>query len=167
MKLYVSVRRRSSTALSDAGSEYGHDIEKLRKLSAYYDAVFDEEDLRKFTRDLNDRSGELYQCIRYGSQETTQGFSADIVRLMPVIDRIFFKSILLLPNGERRLLNFSSLLKLLVTSSHFDQSQNPKLVLAAIKENNPYFDEYVEYCNRLDAEYSEQLEQFRKQTGGG
>jgi len=102
----------------------------------------------------------LYQYLRYGSQETTQGMSANLHQIMPVIDKIFFKAILLLPESEKRLFNFMSLLKNLLTKSNFDQSQNPPLLLSALQKDNYYIKEYAEYCNFLDKEHAELLEKI-------
>jgi hypothetical protein len=132
----------------------------MRTESAKYDKVFDDDDIKRFSKDLQDKRGEFYQYLRYGSQQTTQGMSANLDQIMPVIDRIFFKSILLLPESEKRLFNFPSLLKNLVTQSKFDQSQNPQLLLSAIQKNNPYLKEYIEYCRILDEEHARSLEKM-------
>lgn len=160
LKLFVTVQNKSATALSDSRQIYGHNIEKMRIESAKYDIVFDDNDIKTFSKDLQDRRGEFYQYLRYGSQETTRGMSANLGQTMPVVDKIFFKSILLLPENERRLFNFTSLLKNLLTGSRFDQSQNPNLLLSALQKNNPYIDEYIEYCHLLDKEYEKLLEQI-------
>lgn len=165
LKLYVTVNKKSNTALSDSRSEYGHNIEKLRAESASFNAVFDDPDIKKFTKDLCDKGGTLYQYLRYGSQETTEGITANIENLIPVIDKIFFKSIILLPEGERRLLNFTCILKSLVTESKFDQSKNRPLLLESLKSNNQYITEYIEFCIHLDEEHKKQLDSFKKQTG--
>lgn len=160
LKLYLTVQNKSNTALSDSRQNYGHDVEKMRSESAKHNKVFDDEDIKRFSKDLHDKPGELYQYLRYGSQETTQGISANLSQIMPVIDKIFFKSILLLPENERRLLNFVSLLKNLLMQSKFDQSQNPTLLLSALQKNNLYINEYIEYCHFLDKEHQEFLEQI-------
>ena len=160
LKLYLTIHNKSSTALSESIQSYGHNIEKMRVESTKYNKVFDDDDIKRFSKDLQDKHGEFYQYLRYGSQQTTQGMSANLDQIMPVIDKIFFKSILLLPESEKRLFNFTSLLKNLVTQSKFDQSQNPKLLLSAIQKNNPYLNEYVEYCRFIDEEYARSLEKF-------
>jgi hypothetical protein len=160
LKLYLTVHNKSNTALSDSIINYGHNIEKMRIESTKYDKVFDDDDVKRFSKDLQDKRGEFYQYLRYGSQQTTQGMSANLDQIMPVIDKIFFKSILLLPESERRLFNFVSLLKNLVTKSRFDQSQNPKLLLSAIQKNNPYLNEHIEYCHFLDGEHARSLEKI-------
>jgi hypothetical protein len=58
------------------------------------------------------------------------------------------------------LLNFTSLLKNLLTHSRFDQSQNPNLLLSALQKDNLYVNEYVEYCHFLDKEHEKLLEQI-------
>jgi hypothetical protein len=160
LKLYITVNNKSNTALSDSRQNYGHNIENMRIESAKYNTVFDDDDIKKFSKDLDDKDGKLYQYLRYGSQETTQGMSANLNQIMPVIDKIFFKSILLLPENERRLFNFVSLLKNLLMQSSFDQSQNPTLLLAALQKDNYYIQEYIEYCILLDKEHLKFLEQI-------
>lgn len=157
LKLYLIVNKKSKTALKELRSEYGHNIEKLRAESSAFNVAFDDEEIKQFTKDLSDRSGTLYQYLRYGSQETTEGITANFENLIPVIDKIFFRSILLLPEGDRRLLNFNCLLKHLVTESTFDQSRNRSLLLSALKSKNQYIDEYIEYCIQLDEKHKKQL----------
>lgn len=156
-KLFVAVSSRSKDALTDSKNNYGHNIEKLRKECARYNTEFESEDIKTFTKSLNDKGGALYQFLRYGSQEMTQGFSADLQKTLPVVDKIFFKTIFLLPEDERRLLNFVSPLKNLLMGSQFDQSQNPELLIRVLNENNNYLDEYIEYCKLLDKKHLEFL----------
>ncbi len=160
LKLYLTVHSKSTMALSDATQNYGHDIEKMRIECAKRDKVFDDDDIKRFSKDLHDKHGEFYQFLRYGSQKTTQGMSANLSQIMPVIDKIFFKSILLLPENERLLLNSTSLLKNLLTHSSFDQSQNRNLLLSVLQKDNLYIQEYIEYCNLLDKERLKQLEKI-------
>jgi hypothetical protein len=150
LKFYLTVHNKSNTALSVSRQSYGHNIDNMRVESTKYNSIFDEDDIKKFSKDLDDKDGKLYQYLRYGSQETTQGMSANLHQTMQVIDKIFFKSILLLPESEKRLFNFMSLLKKLLMQSNFDQSQNPKLLLSALKKDNLYINEYIEYCSFLD-----------------
>ena len=157
-KLFVAVNSKSKDALTDAKNNYGHNIEKLRRECAQYNIEFESEDIKTFTKSLNDRGGALYQFLRYGSQEMTQGFDGYLQKILPVVDKIFFKTIFLLPENERRLLNFVSPLKNLLMGSQFDQSQNPELLIRILKENNDYLDEYIEYCKLLDKKHLEFLE---------
>jgi hypothetical protein len=164
LKLYLTAQNKSVVALSDARSNYGHHIEKLRIESTNHNSAFGDEDIKEFSKDLNDKSGALYQYLRYGSQETTNGSNANLGQLMLVIDKIFFKSILLLPPDQKRVLTFVSPLKNLVTASKFDQSQNPTLLLKALKENNAYLDEYLDYCKLLDKEHLELTELLKQNS---
>jgi hypothetical protein len=161
LKLYVTVCSKSKTALSSARTDYGHDIEKLRAAAATYSSVFDEESIRNFARDLNDKSGKLYQQVRYGSEETTDGLQADLGAIVPVIDRIFIQSILLLPTEERKLLFFSSPLKQLVRNSRFDQTLNREQVLRALRHENAEFGALEELCVQLDSHHEELTRQLR------
>ena len=56
--------------------------------------------------------------------------------------------------------NTVSLLKNLLTQSKFDQSQNPQLLISALKKNNLYIEEYSAYCNLLDEERARFLEEI-------
>lgn len=160
LKLFVSVNSKTQTALSDSKTKYGHSIEKLRVESAAYNDIFNNADICEFTCDLNDKGGTFYQYLRYGSQETTNGMSANLDQLIPIIDKIFFSSLLLLPEGERKLLNFTSLLKNLLTNSKFDQSLNKQLLKEAIFFSNNYAEEYLKYCIKIDEEHDKLLKQF-------
>ena len=153
LKLFISVNNKSQNALSYSKTLYGHSIEKLRIESSKYAGVFNAPDICKFTSELNDKGGILYQYLRYGSQETTGGMSANLDHLLPIIDKIFFSSLLLLPAAEKKLLNFTCLLKNLLTNSQFDQTFNKELIKTAILFNNAYADKYVAYCLQIDEEH--------------
>lgn len=159
-KLFLAVSSKTPTALTSARTDYGHNIEKLRAAAARYDVVFDENAIKGFARDLNDKSGKLYQHIRYGSEETTDGFEANTDAIMPVIDRIFVQSILRLPVADRRLLFFVSPIKNLIRGSHFDQTQNPELVLDALRWNNAEFPALELFCEQLDVEHGALIQQL-------
>jgi len=154
LKLHWAVRSQTTIALCEARATYGHNIEKLRTACAGYHAVFDEADVHAFTKDLNDPGGKLYQYLRYGTQETTAGFETNLEALLPVVDKIFAKSILLLPGGIRKVLVFSSPLKNLLTRSRFDQSQYPDQLLEILQRNNAHFADLSAYCHRLDDEHA-------------
>jgi len=160
LKLFVTVSSKTPTALSSARSDYGHNIERLRAAAAGYAPMFDEDLIKAFARDLNDRSGKLYQQVRYGSEETTEGFEANLATIVPVIDRIFVQSVLRLPVEERKLLFFVSPLKHLVRCSHFDQTQNRELVLDALRWQNAEFPAFEALCEQLDAEHETLIRQL-------
>jgi hypothetical protein len=164
LKLLVIVSSKSQTALSSSRNDYGHDIEKLRAAAATYNAVFDEVPIKQFARDLNDKSGKLYQHIRYGSEETTDGFEANLAALMPVIDRIFIQAVLALPKPEQKLLFFVSPLKHLVMGSQFDQTQNRGQVLESLRYENVEFPAFEALCTQMDIEHEEFLKQMAEST---
>ncbi len=165
LKLHLAVQTQSSTALTDARTEYGHNIEKLRAACAGYHSIFNDVDIQAFTKDLNDKNGKLYQYLRYGSQETTSGFETNLSDLLPVVDKIFAKSVLLLPEGPRRLLLFCSPLKNLTTRSRFDQSQHPEQLLEVLQSNNVYFQELTHYFSQLDREHEARLKALSVANG--
>ncbi len=149
LKLHLAVQRQSPTALTDA-MDFGHDVEKLRAECAAYHSVFDDDDVRAFTHHLNDRAGTLYQYMRYGSQITTKGHSIEYGAL-PVVDKVFVKSVVLLPESFRRFF-YCSPLNALITRSPTDQTRHPDQVLRLLADGNAYFDELVELCRQLNEE---------------
>lgn len=161
LKLFVMVSGKSPTALSSARSDYGHNIEKLRSEAAKYDPVFDESTIKTFTRDLNDKSGKLYQHVRYGSEDTIDGLQADLNLLIPVVDRIFFQSILKLPASDRKLLFFVSPLKHLIQGSRFDQTQNRAAVLNALHFQNTEITAFENFCKQMDDEQEALHQKFK------
>jgi hypothetical protein len=154
LKLYIAAQTRTTAALSDVAGRYGHNVEKLRVACAAYESAFDDDDVRAFTKDLNDADGKLYQKLRYGAQKTTDGFETNLAALMPVVDKIFCKSILTLPADCQKVLVFSSPLKQLLMGSRFDQTQNRAWVLEALRSGNAYFHELAALCHRLDEEHA-------------
>ena len=164
LKLHLAVQTQTPTALTDARSEYGHNLEKLRAACAQFEPAFDHPDIQALTRDLNDKEGKLYQFLRYGSQETTTGSETNLAVLLPVVDRVFSNSLLLLPTEHRRLLLFCSSLKSLVTRSRFDQSRYPDQLIEILARDNPFFREFTALFERLDKEHEELSAQIRAAT---
>lgn len=68
LKLFITINNKSTTALSDSMTIYGHNIKKLRIESASFNNTFDDADIKEVTKELCDRGGEFYQFLRYGSQ---------------------------------------------------------------------------------------------------
>jgi hypothetical protein len=143
LKMHLAVRTESKTALSEMRSNFGHNIEAIRHKAAAFEPTFAEPDILAFTKDLNDKDGKLYQALRYGSQETTEGWSIDLAKLLPVVDKIFCKSILQLPTDRRKLLFGHSVLRYLLTGSPIAQSTNPAYLLAVLSQGNPYISELL------------------------
>jgi hypothetical protein len=160
MKLFIAVKTQATSALSTSLSTYGHNLEKLRGDCATHEPGFDDADIQWFTHDLNDKSGSLYQYLRYGSHSTIEGFSSDLRVLVPIVDKIFFTSILRLPPEIQRVLIFSCPLKHLVMHSQFDQSTNRTLVMNALTVNNSYIAGFAAYCADLDKDHAKLIQQF-------
>ena len=99
LKLHLAVQTQTATALTEMHTTYGHNVEALRDACAAFTPAFADDDVRGFTRDLNDRDGKLYQQMRYGSQRTTLGFQTNLSTLLPVVDKIFSESLLGLTRG--------------------------------------------------------------------
>jgi hypothetical protein len=159
LKLYLAVQSQTATALSDMRT-YGHNVESLRCACAKFHSLFDDTDIRGFTKHLNDPDGKLLQKLRYGSQETSNGFSTNIGTLLPVVDKVFVQSILLLPDELRKLLVCTSSIKLLVTRSPVDQSQYPEQTIEILTHGNAHFPLLIDYCQRLKLEEDELISKF-------
>lgn len=149
LKLYLAFHEQKEDALSHYSSKYGHNIEKLRNQAAKFDEVFNEKEIKKFTAVFDDRKGALYQHLRYASQPNIDGFKTNINSLMPIVERIFFSSILYHPEDNKKMINHNSAIFILLTENELDQSKNPELLVRAIKMNNPFFDDYKTYCEEL------------------
>ncbi len=154
LKLHLAVQKKMATALTDMSSKYGHNVEALRDACAPFTPTFPDDDVRAFTKDLNDRDGKLYQQLRYGSQKTTGGFSTNLSTLRPVVDKIFCESILQLPDDTRKVLVFSSPLKQLLVGTQFDQSRHPAQLVEALRKENAYFDRLFQYCLQIEEEHA-------------
>jgi len=152
LKLHLAVQTQTATALTEMSTTYGHNVEALRDACAAFTPAFADDDVREFTRDLNDRDGKLYQQMRYGSQRTTLGFQTNLSTLRPVVDKIFSESLLGLPEDARKVLVFSSPLKQLLIGNQFDQSRNPAQLIAALAKDNAYFDRLLHYCRQIEEE---------------
>jgi hypothetical protein len=165
LKLHLTVQTKSPTALSSARADYGHHIEGLRASCASIHPVFADTDICDFTRDLNDKDGKLYQFLRYGSQETTRGYEANLGDLLPVVDKIFAKSLLLLPDSDRRVLLFVSPIKNLLTRSQFDQTRDPDRLIHLLRINNAQFEDLLSCFHHLDEEHAALLKQLEAAKG--
>lgn len=154
LKLHLSVQTQTATALSDMRSSHGHNLESLRSACADFNPLFNDADIRAFTKDLNDRDGKLYQKLRYGSQETTNGFEATPGLMLPVVDKVFIQSILLLPDNKKKLLLQSSPLHLLLTRSRMDQTRHPEQIIELLALGNAHFSPLQAECQRIADEHS-------------
>ena len=167
LKLHLAVQTKTDSALSDMQSLHGHNIESLRRACAEFQPLFNDSDVCSFTKDLNDRDGKLYQQLRYGSQQTTIGFSTRLSVLLPVVDKVFIQSLLLLPKDDRRLLVDASPLKSLLVGSNFDQSRHPTQLIELLRRDNAHFSQLLEYCQDLEREHAAlvaQLSAAQKQS---
>jgi len=168
LKLHLAVHTQTVAALADMGSKYGHNLEALRDACAGFSPVFAEDDVRAFTKNLNDRDGKLYQQLRYGAQKTTEGFKTNLSSLRPVVDKIFCESVLGLPEGIRKVLVYSSPIRQLLVRSALDQSRHPVELIDALRRENAYFDRLNEYCHRIEAEQAAAVAAVRTaETGAG
>ena len=160
LKLYLAMHEKLDNALSHYSVVYGHNIEKLRVQAEKFNTVFADEDVKQFARPFNDIHGAFYQKLRYGSQKSIKGFSTNLSQVMPIVEKIFYTCILHHEEIGKESINNSSLLFNMITCNQLDQSYNRELVLEAVRKNNPYYSEYVDYCNTLDQKYKKLMVQF-------
>jgi hypothetical protein len=154
LKLHLCVQTQTATALSDMRSSHGHNLESLRSACASFSPLFNDADICAFTKDLNDRDGKLYQQLRYGSQETTIGFKATPGLMLPVVDKVFIQSVLMLPDNWKKLLLQASPLFLLLTKSHMDQTRHPEQIIELLALGNAQFLPLQAECQRIADEHS-------------
>lgn len=162
-KLFLAMHEKLDNSLSHYSSEYGHNIEKLRNKAAEFNSVFDEDDIKQFTKPFEDKRGALYQHLRYGSEKTIEGFKTNLGVLMPIVEKIFFSCVLRLGEQDKKMLNTSSLLRFLIVNNDFHQSNNRDILVQAVMANNPYFKEYEEYSWDIENEQKKFQEAIKQQ----
>ena len=160
LKLHLTMHEKLDHSLSHYSDVYGHNIEKLRAKAETYNEIFADADVKQFAKPFDDKAGALYQHLRYGSQKNINGFSTNLGVIMPIVEKIFYNCILRLEENDKKLVNNSSLLFSLITGSQLDQSYNREFLLEAVKLDNPYYNEYADYCKMLDHEQKRMIEQF-------
>lgn len=161
-KLYLAMHEKLENSLSHYSNKYGHNLEKLRAQASEYDGIFNDDDIKQFTKPFGDRRGALYQNLRYGSEKTIDGFSTNFGVLMPIVEKIFFNSVLRLEEDDKKMVNNSSLLRFLIVDSDFHQSNNRDVLIQAIQANNLYFAEYAEYSWDIENEQNRILAAIRQ-----
>ena len=161
-KLFLAMHEKLDNALSHYSSDYGHNIEKLRARAEKFDKIFADKDVKQFTKPFDDKSGALYQHLRYGSQKVIEGFKTKPGQLIPIVDKIFYNCILHLEENDKKMINSSSSLYFMITKSQFDQSNNRELLLQFVQFNNPYYTEYVKYCETLEQERKKIINLIKK-----
>jgi hypothetical protein len=161
-KLYLAMNEKLDNSLSHYSTEYGHNLEKLRAKAAEFNDRFNDDDIKQFTKPFDDRRGALYQHLRYGSEKTIKGFSTNLGVLMPIVEKIFFNSVLRLEEQDKKMVNNSSLLRFLIVNNEFHQSNNRDVLIQAVKANNLYFTEYAEYSWDIENEQKRMLEAIKQ-----
>lgn len=127
-------------------------MEKLRSKASEFEAIFNDEDIKQYCQPFEGKRGPLFQYLRYGSQSSIEGFKTKLGVLMPIVEKVFFISVLRIPEPDKKMINASSLLRFLITDNHFHQSNNRNILVQAVQQNNPYFTEYAEYSWELENE---------------
>jgi hypothetical protein len=163
-KLYLCLKYKPDNALSKMSDEYGHNLSKMRESATQFNDIFDSEDIKQFVEPFSDKQGQLYQKLRYGSQKTISGFSTRLSTLMPIVDKIIFTCILDHEENDKKMVNYSSSLYLLLTGSRFDQTKNKELIIAMLKKDNNFIEDYISYCLCLKVEQDKIEEAIKKLT---
>lgn len=152
LKLYLAFQEKPEESLTYFSSEYGHNLEKLRNRAEAFNKLFSDDDIKRFTKPFDDKTGNLYQKLRYGSHAKVEGFKTNLNALMPIVDKIFYNCIFQLDENWKKMLIGNSTLFFLVTESNFAQSQNPDILLQAVKIDNPYYNEFSKLCLDIKVE---------------
>jgi hypothetical protein len=161
-KIYLALKFEKDDTLSYFSEQYGHNLEKMRRDACQFNSIFEAEDIISFTKVFDDKSGQLYQELRYGSQKNIDGFSTRLCLLLPTVEKIFYICTHDHDDNKRRMINNSSFLFFLITNNTLDQSQNKELLLQAIKYKNEYFTKYEDYYKKLQEENDELMQKFNK-----
>ena len=162
LKMYLSINEKVDNALSHYSSNYGHNLEKLRIQSSLFSVTFQDDDIASLTKPFDDKGGALYQHLRYGSQHSIEGLRTNLGKLMSIVDKVFYTCILRLDEPDKKMVNHSSILKMLIVNSHLAQSNNRDILLEAVQINNPYYSEYEQYCWEIENEDRRIIEQFQE-----
>jgi hypothetical protein len=144
MKLFQILHEQSETPLSDARTKYSHNIEKLREYCSTKCEEFNDEKIKKLCQNLNDKPGQMFQFLRYGSHPTIDGFATNIKECVLVAEKIYLLSLMNLPANYLEMFNFSSVIFHVLFDTKFNSSKSRDHVLDAIKYNNELFDDYEE-----------------------
>jgi hypothetical protein len=144
MKLFQILHEQSQTPLSDASSEYGHNIEKLRTYCTQKCENFNDDRIVKFCQNLNDKPGQMFQFLRYGAHPTIDGFATNIEECVIVAEKIYLLSLMNLPANYLEMFNSSAAIFHVLLDTKFEASKDRESVIKAIKHNNALFDTYNE-----------------------
>lgn len=161
-KIYLALKFEKDDTLSYFSEQYGHNLEKMRQDACQFNSIFEAEDIISFTKAFDDKSGQLYQELRYGSQKNIDGFSTRLSLLLPTVEKIFYICTHDHDENKRKMLNNSSSLFFLITNNTLDQSQNKELLLQAIKYKNEYFTKHEDYYKKLQEEKDAIMQNFNK-----
>lgn len=144
LKLFAVLHSKTPTPLSDSRKDFGHNVEKVRSECANYNSLFDGDEIKEYCKFLNDKGGALYQKLRYGSQDNTIGFQADITECVKAAEKIYFITMMNIPDSHLEIFCTGSPLFSTVWDTKFDLSKNREEMVDAIKLDNEYFDKYCD-----------------------
>ena len=152
LKLYLTFQEKKEESLSYFSSDFGHSLEKLRSRAETFNSLFSALDIVNFTKPFEDKSGNLFQKLRYGSHVSVEGFNANPDALMKTADKVFFGVVLALEEPWRKMLIGNSTLYFLMVNSEFLQCNNRELLIQSLQVDNPYFQAFADICNEIKNE---------------
>lgn len=152
LKLYLTFQEKKEKSLSYFSSDFGHSLEKLRSKAETFNPLFSELDIVSFTKPFDDKAGNLFQKLRYGSHGTVEGFKANPDALMKTADKVFFGVLLALEEPWRKMLIGNSTLYFLMVNSESSQCNNRELLIQSLQIDNPYFQTFANVCNEIKNE---------------
>lgn len=151
LKVFISVRSESPTAISDARFKYGHNLKKLRESAGQYEAVFNDQDICDLTQYFNDNGGRYFQHLRYGSGMTiTEPRTVDLKKALDVVDKIYFKSLILIPDHYRRMFLETNFVKHVFFESFVQKNMNLPPLKTALLKDNQYINEFIKCCEEME-----------------
>jgi hypothetical protein len=142
MKLFQILHEQSEKPLSDASTVYAHNIEKLRDYCTTKCEEFNDEKIKIFCQNLNDKPGQMFQFLRYGSHPNIDGFATNIKECVLVAEKIYLLSLMNLPANYLEMFNFNTEIFHVLFDTKFNSSKSRDHVLDAIKYNNELFEDY-------------------------
>ncbi len=168
LKFFITVKRKSETAFTEAKNEFGYNIQKLLVEAQQYNSVFGEPEITGVAHWFGDNSGKYLHHLRYGSGDAhSNPRTVNLGVELAVVDAVFFNSMILLPEPERSLFLGGSLLRSLVSNTVKDQYPNSTLTLQALRKDNGHFREFEELCDKYDREVKEANSKHLKMNGPG
>lgn len=161
LKLYLIINKKQENPESFLSKNYGHSIENLRNDCSKINNFFNDKEIVDLAKNFSDKSGALFQYFRYGNQKSIGQVEGNLKNIMPIVDKIYFKSLLTLPEEEKQFFISSLSLRAIINNDRPHQFKRPQYVIDCISINNMYFDEFLNYCKILAEKEKKALELYK------